>query len=89
MIKVWKHHISEHFKPIGDIPCHPNGGGKGGTVFLDYETMLQYLKNDGREWHIAELNVNESDIIRNPGNGQTATLLRGIYSDHGFKKLNF
>jgi hypothetical protein len=87
-MKAWKHHISEHFEPIGFIPCHPNGGGKGGTIFLNYQTMIEYLKNTEMDWHVAELNVTESQITRHPNNKYLATLNESVGSDFGFYPLN-
>ena len=53
---VWKHHISEHFYN-GTNPIKGVGAGKGATIFLDYNKMVEYLKKDGREWCVAKIYI--------------------------------
>lgn len=81
---AWKHHISEHFEN-GDYPTHPNGAGKGATVFTDYNKMIDYLKKDGRRWHVAELKLQNEPLIFEFGNNYMATIQRDCLSEHGFK----
>ena len=80
----WKHHISEHFEN-GLCPTSPNGAGKGGTVFTDYSKMIEYLKKDGRRWHIAELELKNEPLIFEFGNNYMATIPFDKISTHGFK----
>jgi len=82
---VWKHHISEHFEN-GNIPLSA-GAGAGGTVFTNYNKMLEYLKRDGRDWHVTELEVDESEIDFNFKNNYMATILVDKFSKSGFKKI--
>ena len=82
--KAWKHHISKHFDE-GSMPTSPNGAGKGGTVFIDYEKMIEYLTEDGRNWHIAELDLKDEPLIFEYGNDWMATVTRNIFSKEGFK----
>lgn len=85
---AWKHHISEHFE---NSKCEtiPNGAGKGGTIFIDYEKMINYLKEDGRNWHIAELNLFNEPLIFKFKNKWMANITKNIHSEKGFKKLVF
>lgn len=52
--KAWKHHRAEDFEKDPSL-IYPNGVGKGGTIFLDYNKMIQYLKMIGGHWYICEL----------------------------------
>ena len=81
---AWKHHVSKHFED-GSMPLSPNGAGKGATIFTDYEKMINYLKEDGRKWHIAELNLKDEPLIFEFGNDWMATVSRDILSEQGFK----
>ena len=81
---AWKHHISEHFEN-GNCPTHPNGAGKGATIFTDYNKMIDYLKKDGRHWHVAELNLQNEPLIFEFGNNYMATIQRDFLSENGFK----
>ena len=81
---AWKHHISEDFND-NNIS---NGAGKGGTIFIDYEKMLNYLKEDGRNWHIAELNLYNEPLIFKFKDKWMANVTRNILSNKGFKKLS-
>lgn len=83
---AWKHHISEDFEN-GKMPIE-SGAGKGGTIFLDYKTMIDYLKNDGRRWHVAELDLDRDPIIFNFDNNYMATIDIDKPSKSGFKPLN-
>lgn len=80
---AWKHHISEDFNDNN----LSSGAGKGGTIFIDYEKMLNYLKEDGRNWHIAELNLYNEPLIFKFKDKWMANVTRDILSDKGFKKL--
>lgn len=82
--KAWKHHISENFEN-GKNPVHPNGAGPGATIFLDYEMMKEYLINDGRKWHIAELDLREDIIIYEFNCDWMVTIKNGRWSQEGFK----
>lgn len=59
--KAWKHHVAEHFED-GSIPAYPNGAGKGGTIFIDYNKMVDYLKATGKRWYVAELDL-KNDLL--------------------------
>jgi hypothetical protein len=85
--KAWKHHIAEHFEE-GLCPTHPNGAGKGGTIFLDYEKMLEYLIEDGRRWYVAELNLVNCPIRYDFTDKWMVTILKSKDSKEGFKPLN-
>ena len=80
---AWKHHIAEHFEN-GSCPTHPNGAGKGGTIFIDYQEMIKYLKEDGRYWYVAELMLENEPLIFEFGNDYMATIQRNCRSEHGF-----
>jgi hypothetical protein len=47
--------------------------------------MINYLKEDGRKWHIAELNLKDEPLIFEFGNDWMATVIRDILSEQGFK----
>ena len=79
--KAWKHHISEHFS---GTDSDGNGARAGGAIFLDYEKMLEYLKRDGRQWHICELNLQECPILFDFENDYVATILIDWVSESGF-----
>jgi hypothetical protein len=71
-IKVWKHHIADHFE---DGLCSRNATiVSKGTVFTNYDKMLFYLYKTGRRWYIAELEVDETEIVMYK-NGYMATIL--------------
>ena len=80
---AWKHHVSKDF----DNGIVSGGAGKGATIFLDYDNMIKYLKEDGRKWHIAELKLNNEALIMEYGNDWMATTTRNIPSIEGFKAL--
>jgi hypothetical protein len=82
---VWKHHISEHFKD-GTLTTD-GGAGVGGTVFIDYEKMMEYLKKDGREWYVAELEVDETELEFNFKQNYVATILVNRISKTGYKPI--
>ena len=70
--RVWKHCWAGHFL---------NGTCKRdatilsrGTVFTDYDSMLLYLHKTGRDWYIAELDVDETEIEMYQ-NGYMATIM--------------
>lgn len=81
---AWKHHIAEHFED-GLCPTHPNGAGAGGTVFIDYKKMIEYLKADGRRWYVAELQLDNDPLLFEFGNDWMATILVDKSSYAGFK----
>lgn len=54
--KAWKHHLTKQVKEWYE------GAGKGATIFLDYDFMVKYLKEDGREWSVAELELKDTPI---------------------------
>lgn len=85
--KAWKHHIASDF--IYKLsPTSPNGAGKGGTIFLDFDKMLDYLKCDGREWYIAELSLSETPITFDFGCDYMATIQTDLLSEEGFFHIN-
>ena len=81
---AWKHHISEHFES-GSCPANLNGAGKGATIFIDYNKMIEYLKKDGRHWHVAELKLQNELLVFEFGNNYMATIQSSCLSDQGFK----
>jgi hypothetical protein len=81
----WKHHLSENFE--NGTPTHPNGAGAGGTVFTDYDKMIEYLKKDGRHWHIAEILLENEPLIFEFDNDWMATIPFNKLSNTGFKPL--
>lgn len=83
---VWKHHISEHFEN-GAIPCRNNGAGRYSTVFTNYGEMIDYLRRDGRKWHIAKLRVKRSELVFNMGCEYMASILVARGSREGFKPI--
>lgn len=84
--KAWKNHVSSNFV-IGRAKLDA-GAGKGGTIFLDYDKMVQYLLEDGRQWHVAELNLCDELLYYEFGNDWMATVLRDIPSKSGFKPVD-
>ena len=83
--KAWKHHSAANFtKEENPSPRHPNGAGKGGTIFIDFNAMIDYLEADGREWYIAELDLNKTPILFDMGNFGMATILTDLQSEKGF-----
>lgn len=84
--RAWKHHISEHFN---DSDSDGNGAGAGGTIFLDYDKMLKYLKSDGRKWHVAELCLHDCPIRFDFANDHMATILIDWVSESGFSPICF
>ena len=85
--KAWKHHIAEDFT-INGVPTHPNGAGKGGTIFLDFYFMCEYLKSDGRDWFIADLELVEEPLLLEFNSKYMANTTREIDSKRGFYKFN-
>lgn len=84
--KAWKHHVSDHFT---SADSDGNGAGAGGTIFLDYAKMLQYLKADGRKWHVAELCLRDCPILFDFANDYMATILIDWPSESGFHPICF
>jgi len=82
--QAWKHHISEYFVK-DNYKKYPSGAGKGGTIFTDYDKMLDYLNKDGRRWHIAELNLQNEPLLFEFGNSYMATIQRDFLSEKGFE----
>lgn len=82
--KAWKHHISEHFVGLVD---NRNGAGAGATIFLDYNKMLEFLKRDGRKWHIAELDLQNCPIRFDFNCDYMATILIDWPSVSGFRPI--
>lgn len=85
---AYKHHISEHFEEDPSL-VFDNGAGKGGTVFLDYDKMVDYLMNDGRRWHICTLEVNINELKFEFNNDWMATILVNKKAIDYFKPLIF
>lgn len=83
--KAWKNHISSNFKN-GNAKLDA-GAGKGGTIFLDYDKMIAYLLEDGRQWHAAELDLTSELLLYEFGNDWMATILRDIPSIGGFNPI--
>ena len=83
-MKAWKHHIAQHFED-GDLSTD-GGAMKGSTIFTDYNKLLEYLKKDGRDWYVAEIEVEEYEIDPYLC-GYMATILVDRMSNTGFKKI--
>lgn len=83
---AWKHHIAEHFEN-GLCVTHPNGAGKGATVFTDYQKMIEYLNDDGRKWYVAELKLENELLNFEFGNDYMATIKSNCLSEEGFKPI--
>ena len=81
---VWKNHISEDFKKNPSLLIN-NGVGIGGTIFLDYNKMVDYLIKNGRRWHVAEIDMEEHEF-KNINNFMAISLV-SRYSKSGFKPL--
>jgi len=64
ILTVYKAHIAEHF--ISGSVKLDAGVGKGGTVFLNYNTMLERLWDDSRGWYYACITVKPDDILIDP-----------------------
>lgn len=83
---AWKHHISDHFE--ANLISHDNGAGIGATIFINYDKMIEYLEEDGRKWHIAELSLSDEYLSFDYGNNYMATINKNIPSLNGFKPLS-
>jgi hypothetical protein len=83
---AWKHHIAKDFEK-GLAPIE-GGAGKGGTIFFDYDKMVEYLKDDGREWYVAKLELDHDPVKFNFGCDYMGTILINKLSKEGFKPVN-
>lgn len=83
-MKAWKHHIAEHFEEDHSL-CSNNGAGNGATVFTDFTMMKLYLEQTGQRWYIAELDIEEHEMIRLDHGMATILLDKDAVSD--FKPL--
>jgi hypothetical protein len=81
--KAWKHHIADDFENDLSL-CFQNGVGAGGTIFLDYSKMIDYLQKDGGKWYVAELDLFNTPISFDFGNDYMATILVSCLSNTGF-----
>lgn len=81
---AYKHHVSEHFPDKVKLNA---GVGKGATMFLDYEYMKQYLLEDGRQWHIVKVEVEESDFTYYNKALGMVTALRNIKTKYKWHPL--
>ena len=60
---VYKHHISKHFEEDPSL-LKNNGVGIGGTIFLNYDFMVKFLKeHTRRRWHYAKLKMKKSEFV--------------------------
>lgn len=86
---AWKHHVAEDFeRKINPAKTFPNGVMTGGTIFTNFDKMVEYLKKDGRDWYIAKLTLNKEPLKFEFNNNYMATVLTDyIYSNDGFKPL--
>tara|TARA_R110002020_G_scaffold115034_6_gene264583 strand:+ start:209 stop:484 length:276 start_codon:yes stop_codon:yes gene_type:complete len=84
--KVWKHHVAEHF--INGSLSTDGGAAAGSTVFTDYDKMIGSLITDPRDWYVAELEVDKSELDYNFKKSYLATILVNRSSKTGFKPLN-
>lgn len=84
-MKAYKHHISDNFINGNTPIC--SGPAKGSTIFLNYDKMLDYLREDGREWHVCEIEVEKQEYVLNFGNDWMATILVDKPAIKHFKKL--
>lgn len=85
--KAWKHHVAEHFEKDPGLLGPGNGAGAGGTIYLDYEYMLQQLRTDKRRWYVAELDLVDEPLVFTSTITERATTTRDIESREGFKPL--
>ena len=85
-MRVYKHHISSHFEEDPTL-LHNNGAGRGGTVFLNFQKMLERLSKSQQDWHYCELDVEEYEIQRNNQDPDLATILVNKKADGSFKSL--
>lgn len=84
--KAWKHHKASNFISGSSQP-HPNGAGAGGTIFLDYERMLEYFGSDVAQWWVCELELQNDPIRFDFGNTPMVTILVNKPSKEGFKPI--
>jgi len=84
---VYKHHIASDFIKDPSL-CSNNGGGKGGTVFFEYDYMIEFLRvHCGNiKWYYCVLDVEPFDIIKI--NENIAQLKKDVPSIIDFKPLN-
>lgn len=86
-MKAFKHHIARDFINDPTLLGPGNGAGKNGTVFLDYNYMVGFLKFDAWRWYYCEIEVEEHEIRRHSTNKFMATMKIPKQSIEGFKPL--
>jgi len=69
--EAWKHH---EYK---DCDGTTTGAAKGGTIFTNYDKMLEYLTTveKERKWTVAKIELNDDPIHYEFDNDYMATLL--------------
>lgn len=82
-----EHHLSEHFIETPNLASN-NGAGYGATIFLDYDKMIEYLKEDGRTWHICELDLCDNYVDYIFDNTYMVKLLESMSSKLEYFPLN-
>jgi hypothetical protein len=84
-IKVYKHHVKAHFDKDPSLYERSNGPGEGGTVFTNYDEMVEHCKAIGGEWCYCESYVKEIDVKFI--SGTQGEMLVSYPSLYGFKPL--
>jgi hypothetical protein len=72
---AYKHHVSQFFIDHPTAMYSANAVLIGATIFLDFGAMLDYLRRDGRKWHVCTLNVDRGDYNHDFINMNMVTLL--------------
>jgi GH15 family glucan-1,4-alpha-glucosidase len=65
-MKAWNHHLTENIEKMINV---------GSTIFTDYDTMINTLAQDGREWLITEIEVKENELAQDMFCSGMATIL--------------
>jgi hypothetical protein len=86
-MRAWKHHLKAPYLHSQDV--FRIGAGAGGAVFLDYDKMLQYLKQDSNEYEVAEIEVALDELRFDYGNDWMATILVDRFSSTGFQPIDW
>ena len=80
--KAWKLHIASDFIANG-VPLSPNGVGAGGSVYLDYNKMIDSLDGDYVTYYYCGLDLIDAPITMD--NDFIATIHCNWRSIEGFK----
>lgn len=82
--RAWKHHRVEDFDRN---PLKYANASKGGTIFLDYDKMIQYLKMLGGHWYICELILQDELVCLNHNQSWMVDVTRSIPYERGFESI--